>query len=312
MTTRVVLVFACASILALAPRGAPEFGPDAVWHPGDDWIANVHKSCGQFSYPRFGECMVGIASKQAPAPAVAFAHAVRNDGWMRNFRGTGVVDIAYVWFPFRNQDEGWLFVNGPAGLVDPDEIRRLPEREMKADPQYSRLLKAYPKAALFPGDRSSIIDPVAVIHQDGSEEFIVDYTIQDGCHACDVLGCAFFNWTFDAKGRFRGVHFITFEKSANASVVPARPLQVRLGETFTLSLPWNPLDFDWGMEQRPSDAVLHVVDKIRQPAQRGQSWKFAVTGTGTTQMILRYASPKSAGGAQVLPLRITSAPALGA
>jgi hypothetical protein len=295
-----LLVFVCLGALAFAAKPPGPFGRDAIWVPSDEFIAEVHKSCDQLAAPKFGECMVGLAVKQAPAPAVAFARAVRNDGWMRDFREIGPVDIAYVSYPFRNQDQGWLFINGSSGIIDPDEIRRVSERDVRAD----RELNAYPKASLFPGDRTSIIDPVAVIYADKSTDFVVNYTVQDGCHACDVLGYAFFAWGFDAKGKFRGVRYLGFEKTSGAAAVPARPLHVRSGETFTLSLPWNnDAESDWGMEQRPSDAVLHVTGKVKEPDARAQLWRFAVRGTGTTQMILRQ-------GDRPVALRITSAPAL--
>src|SRR5436853_2713496 len=113
MRTRLWIAVGCAFAVALAPRGTLTVGRDAVWQPNDEFIAVLHKSCDQFSSPKFDECMVDLASKQAPAAAITFARAVHNHGFLRDFRETGSVDIGYVLYPFRNQDQGWVLFNGP-------------------------------------------------------------------------------------------------------------------------------------------------------------------------------------------------------
>jgi hypothetical protein len=45
---------------------------------------------------------------------------------------------------------------------------------------------------LWPGDRASTDHLLAVVFEDGSRQLVAGYRVQAGCHACAVLGQAFF------------------------------------------------------------------------------------------------------------------------
>ncbi len=46
----------------------------------------------------------------------------------------------------------------------------------------------------------------------GSQRFIFQYLIQDGCRGCDPLGSAYVAYDFDASGRFLGTKILRFTK----------------------------------------------------------------------------------------------------
>ena len=270
-------------------------GQDAVWQPVAGFMESIHKACD--AAPKFTECFAGQMAKQAPPAAAAFSRAIRNDGYLRDFREVGRVDIAYVAYPFRaNENQGWLLVNGSPAMVDPDDLKKLPMADMRADPAWSRLTAQKPNAAFFPGDRSGNLYPVAIINPDGSQEFVVDYKVVDGCHACAVLGSAFFSFEFNPKGKFVYAHYTGLATAGGEEWnggAPSWPIHTRSGQKFTLSLSGT----DWAIEQPAADWIIRTAGLTEQ----GET--FEVVGAGTTQMTLRR-------GSEHLVLKFVSAPGL--
>jgi hypothetical protein len=292
----VALAFLCAVGITAADR-SKSIGPDAVWSDGERVMPEIVKACD--SAPKFPACFAEQMARKAPAPAVAFTRALHNEVWMRGFRKTGQVDVAYVVYPFRaNENPGWLFVNGSPASFDPDDFRRL-EGALKNDPAWARVTAQYPKAQLFPGDRAGTVGPVAIEYPDGSQEFMADYRVMDGCHACDVLGNAFFTFEFNAKGKFTQLRFAGFDKEL------VWPVQTRAGQRFALVLGCDAGPAcDWAEDQAPADSVLHATGKRADPQGGVVSLGYQATGSGTTQTTLR-----SQGGA-TLVLKVTAAPGL--
>jgi hypothetical protein len=291
-----------AALLCLLPSGAcaakeaiGPVGPDAVWQPPAGFVESLHKTCD--SAPKFGDCAAKLILERAPAPAAAFSRTIHYDGWLRDFREVGRVDIAYVDYPFHaNENQGWVLVNGSPALVDVDDFKKLPQADMKSDPAWGRLVAQKPNATLFPGGRAGNLYPVALINPDGSEEFIVNYKIVDGCHACAVLGEAFFSFEFNQKGKFVYANYsglaVAGTEGWNAGA-PAWPVRSRSGQKFTLSLPGT----DWAIEQPPADWIVRTAGLTEQGEQ------FEVAGAGITQMTLRR-------GSEHLILKFVSAPGL--
>lgn len=287
----------CLAAAAFAAKQKTErVGADAVWKPGAGFVESVHKACG--AAPKVSECVEELITKQAPPPAAAFSRAIHYDGWLRNFRDVGRVDIAYITYPFRaNGNEGVLLVNGSPALVDLDDMKKLPMADLKSDPVWAKLIARKPNAAVFPGDRFSTLHPVGIIDADGSERFVVDYTVVDGCHACAVLGAAFFTFEFNAKGKFVYADYsglaIAGTEEWNGGA-PPWPIRTRSGQRFTLSLAGT----DWAIEQPAADWIVRTAGLTEQ----GET--FEVVGAGITQMTL------SRGGSEHLALKFESAPGL--
>ena len=159
--------------------------------------------------PDFGNCFASQMSKFGASPeAVAFTKLTGNTGFMRDFRETGRVDIAYVNYPFRaNENQGCLLVNGTPRTVDVDDLSLLPNNDLMKNSRYAALFKKYPNIAIFPGDRSGTDYPVAQILPGGGQRFVVSYWLTSGCHACERVGTVSYAFAFGANGKFLGAKF---------------------------------------------------------------------------------------------------------
>jgi hypothetical protein len=179
--------------------------PGAVWKPPLNYIITIHQDCQNLSFPALGGCFVTEMQRLgASQQAVGFAEQLQNEGFLRDLQRTGKVDVAYVYYPFRaNENDGCLLVNGNPALINVDALDALPQSSMHRDPAYISLLAQYPKISIWPGDRSGKVDPVVVeILPDRTQRFIVHYRLRDGCHACAQIGQASFGFEFDRNGRF--------------------------------------------------------------------------------------------------------------
>jgi hypothetical protein len=156
-----------------------------------------------------GACFVKKMEEQgAPRQAVSFAKLTGNTGYMRDFRDTGRVDVAYVNYPFRaNENQGWLLVNGSPQTVDVDDYNITSKAGLSNNPRYTALARRYPNVAIFPGDRSGTNFPIARNLPGGGQRFVVAYKLVDGCHACNQIGTLKLAFDFDRGGRFTGASF---------------------------------------------------------------------------------------------------------
>ena len=84
---------------------------------------------------------------------------------------------------------------------------------LQAAPAYRAVLRRFPKAMLWPGDRGGPPGPEVRADADGGQTFVVSYRLQDGCHACAIIGEARFGFVFDAAGTFRGTRLMSVEEA---------------------------------------------------------------------------------------------------
>ena len=189
-----------------APADAARIGADAVWSPPGDFLSRFHETCDAQRGPEFSECFLEQMRKAgAPPPVLAFGRRTGGMGYLRAFRDTGKVDVAYAEYPFRaNENQVCLLVNGQPSWIDVDDPTMLDRKALAADRNWLAILQKYPKAMLFPSDRGGPALPVARRFRDGRQEFAVDYRALDGCHACAAVGTVRLVFRFDASGKFLG------------------------------------------------------------------------------------------------------------
>lgn len=221
-----LVVFICVGLgLALpqnkqvAPKPAEcarRINQAALWQPGMQFIPAVHQACDKMRYPQFSECYFEAMQRAgASREAVAFSRrlAKQHDGmlaFMRDFLNTGRVDIAYVICPFRaNENQVCLLVNGSPEIIDVDNLRLLPQTQLKQNAVYQKLAGKYPAIDLWPGDRAGTQYPIARKLPNGGQRFIVAYYLQNGCHACARLGHARFAFDFNREGKFLGAQLLS-------------------------------------------------------------------------------------------------------
>ena len=191
---------------APTPASAGRIGSDAVWAPPADFLSDFHSRCDALRGGAFNDCFLEeMAKAGAPPPALAFSRRTGGMGYLRAFRDTGKVDVAYATYPFRaNENQICLLVNGQPPWIDVDDTTLLNRKGLADDRNGRAIVQKYPKATLFPSDRSGPTLPGARRFRDGREEFVVDYVALDGCHACAAVGTVRFVFRFDADGKFLG------------------------------------------------------------------------------------------------------------
>ena len=191
---------------ALVAAHAPVVGKDSEWNPSAKTISRIKQQCAEKRAPDFGKCFVDSMSRAGASPqAVAFARATDNTGYLARFVKMGRVDLAYVHYPFRaNENEGWLLVNGDPAMIDVDDLARLPKNQLETNQAYSRTKEKFPNVMLFGGARSLKQPPKMIVQSGKGQRFSVEYRLLNGCHACERVGRAWFAFGFDGEGKFLG------------------------------------------------------------------------------------------------------------
>lgn len=185
---------------------AGKFNARALFQPGMSTMQMARETCMKGSGREFSACFVRHMQAAGASPqAVAFMHAIDNNGFMRDFRNTGRVDIAFAVYPFAaNENQHCLLVNGTPNLMDVDTYDLLPRKDLPKNPTYAALLKKYPNIAVFPGDRSGTDFITAEKLPNGRQRFLVPYVLVDGCHACARVGSLQLAFDFNGEGVFLG------------------------------------------------------------------------------------------------------------
>jgi hypothetical protein len=152
-----------------------------------------------------------MQSAGASREAVAFAKSLSDKGYgyLRDFRGTGKVGIAYVEYAFRaNEMEGLFLVNGSPSPLDVDGSSLISPDDLSKDECYADLLRQHPKLMIFPGERFHATQPIEKSLGSGGQEFVVSYSLRDGCHACAILGELRLAFDFGGDGKFTRVRVV--------------------------------------------------------------------------------------------------------
>ena len=182
----------------------------AVWQPDADTLKKARSACTSVAYPELGNCFVRQMQKAGASPeAVAFLRSMHNDAYLAKYQNTGRVSIAWVIYPFRaNANTACLLVNGTPPSLDVDDLSRLPRDRLLSSPTWRTLVAKYPKATLWPDDRSGMTGVGVATVPGGGQRFIVNYLALDGCHACARLAHIRYAFDFDLTARLLGVRFI--------------------------------------------------------------------------------------------------------
>jgi hypothetical protein len=206
------IVMALVFVL-LFPAGAlAKVTEKAVWDPGEEVIQKIKEKCADEK--DVTKCFaVKMKEEGASKQAIKFAKSLPTFGILRKLRETGRVDIAYVLYPFRaNENYGVILVNGRPSKIDVDDQMLLPKDDIKMDPLYQKIDKKYHGFGLWPGDRFITNSPAVETPKGGGQWFAIDYIMTSGCRACEEVGVARFGFDFNTKGKFLGAKFIRLIK----------------------------------------------------------------------------------------------------
>jgi hypothetical protein len=210
-------LFVAALALASIAHAQGRVTSTSVWQVPASFLADAHKACNIASSGpnNMSKCFIDQMSKAGASPeAVAFTRALYKQsggdvGIMTGFNKIGPVDVAFVTYPLRaNTNNGILFVNGTPKIVNAEDLKLLNQTQMTQSPQYQNTLAQFPKTSVWPGDRDGTTWPNSNANSEGGTSFTLGYPLLNGCHACEKVGTAEFNWKFDAKGKFLGTTFM--------------------------------------------------------------------------------------------------------
>lgn len=202
-----------SSIRAQIAAAVPPVDARAVWQPDADTLKKARSACTSVAYPELGDCFVRQMQEAGASPeAVAFLRSMHNDAYLAKYQNTGRVSIAWVIYPFRaNSNTACLLVNGTPPSLDVDDLSRLPRERLISSSKWRALVAKYPKATLWPDDRSGMTGVGVASLPGGGQRFIANYLALDGCHACARLAHIRYAFDFDVTARLLGVRFIDLQ-----------------------------------------------------------------------------------------------------
>src|SRR6201984_2678684 len=171
-------------LAALASDSTSRITKKAVWNPASDVLPDIRRKCTEGDPAQHEACFLNaMKSAGASDEAMAFVKEFAANGlaYVRAFRDTGRVDIAYIEYLFRANDlDGLLLVNGTPPIIAVDDHKFLSQEDLRKDDDYAALLQKNPKVSVFPADRYHTELPMATSAPNGGQEFQVEYLLQDG------------------------------------------------------------------------------------------------------------------------------------
>jgi hypothetical protein len=241
---------------------------------------------------------------------VEFSRQLGEPGFVRDFRAAGPVDIAYVFYPYRaNENQSWLIVNGqpPAIDVDNSKLVTVAARALKNNAAYAGLARAHPDLSPWPGDRYSTETPDVEMGAKGGVHIVVNYRLRERCHSCAVLGHAWYSFEFDAKGIFAGARLMAIS-IARDKVPVVRPTSkmavnsavISVGEELTIAVPLkDAAASEWILAKALDTTKVRLIEhtRVAPPSGNGAAgtdelWKFAALGAGTTEIAFQRGAEK--------------------
>jgi predicted secreted protein len=264
----------------------------------------------------------------ASTQAMAFAGRMDNLAYMTRFLETGRVDVAYVEWPFRaNENYSWFIVNGAPDLIDVDDPAYRAKTGFEKDARYTSLAKIYPRLALWPDDRSEKSIPMVKSLKGQGQRFVISNRITDGCRACSYLGTAWFAFDFTQNGTFLGTKFLGIEKVPRESTTmalansveqgftnPKKPVEAEAGQKFTIILGANhTTGYRWEIASSPDIKTVELVgseykasDTQKVGSGGREVWTYLAKNPGKTKVVFKYVRPweKGAGPAKTSSFEI--------
>ncbi len=188
----------------------------AVWNPESNDLSEIAQACKAQPGPAYNKCFIDQMGDYASSEAVAFSQLLAQQtpahaGYLSDLREAGPIDLGLVTYPNSGEiGRGWVLVNGVPSIVDVDNFTILPQSVMEKDPQFNALRLKYPqlKLTVVNDDRSPAASPEMHTLGDGSQQFVISYSLKEPCSTCQPVAHASFGFSFDPTGKFLGVKFI--------------------------------------------------------------------------------------------------------
>src|ERR1700723_4324816 len=300
-----------------AQHSAERVSAAAIWNPSPEALAAIRQKCGEADPTHIERCFLNEMKAAGASPeAQAFAEslaAALGVVYLRAFRRVERVDVAYIEYAFRaNELEGVLLVNGNPSTIDVDDDRFTPDAEMRKNAAYAALAEQYPHISVWPADRFDATLPTMTSTGWGTQTFMVQYVLRDGCHACAEIGSATVGFTFDTDGNFqaaRVANVVAGPAPRAAEIAPSSggfdiaggggEIRVLAGKQFSITLTANrTTGYSWRLAGALDLAMLKQISDEYHAADSGavggpgeEVWTFESVGKGTVQLDFEYVRP---------------------
>jgi predicted secreted protein len=286
----------------------------AVWNPSPEVIAAIRIKCGDGNSTPIQSCFLAeMKSAGASAEAIGFSKGLESTGvvYLRAFRKVARVDVAYIKYVFRaNELDGVLLINGDPSPIDVDDESHYPETELQKDPAYAAIADKYPNISIWPANRDNPQLPKLDASGWGTQSFLVEYILRDGCHACAQVGTATFAFNFDAQGKLQGTRVSSVQPASRGIDSSGAPgfdtagveqIEVLAGKEFSITLPANhTTGYSWRLATTLDPATLKQIgntyternsanDTVGSPGE--EVWTFASVSQGTVPLAFEYIRP---------------------
>jgi predicted secreted protein len=218
---------------------------------------------------------------------------------------------------------GVFLVNGEPPMINVDDYKYLSQDSLDKNADYAALKRKYPNVSIWPGDRYHKELPTEGSSANGGQDFVVEYLLQDGCHACARLGTARLKFEFDSSGEFQKVETVSVAGLAvtpgKAKASPSREpgvMYVRMGKSFPVTLIANhTTGYSWRLanESEVAATVKRIGATFREsfPGNAGSGgeeiWTFEPVAKGSVELDFEYVRPfePNAVPVKTLNLRVT-------
>jgi len=279
----------------------------AIWAPTDEMVQGAGDKCKSPGVARIEQCFISfMRDSGATHDAIEFARQINGQGYLRDLRKRLGVDVAYVTYPFRaNENDAVLLINRNLKIIDVDSADVLNKVDIKSDATYKQLSPKYPNMTILPGDRTSTDQPALEMNTQQGQRFIVRYNVVNGCHACQIVAYALIAFDFTPQGDFIGTEFLGLSDQSSAPVRPrmrfSNPratIDTRVGEQFSLVLFANHNNgFHWELASPIDPSLLSQVDNTFEPPDADkvvgkEVWTFKVLQKGKTTISVKRVGPR--------------------
>ena len=323
-TLLIAALFCCVAAAEFSARAqspststspAPAFRVDAkaVWIPSASVLSDIRKVCSAGDPAQHETCFVdSMKSAGASAEAVEFVKAFASNGlaYVRAFRDTGRVSIAYIEYLFRaNEMDGVLLVNGTPPMIDVDDDSYVSSEGFRTNMAFEALKNKYPQVSIWPGDRFDTQFPMETPTSAGGQTFMVEYLLQDGCHACARIGTARVIFEFDADGKLQNTKLIGVTPSSSAPGSSQGPqdqappglevIHSVVGRKFSITLIANhTTGFAWRLATSLDTAIVKKLGDYYSEQSFGllggggeEVWTFEAVRKGQLELDFEYIQP---------------------
>lgn len=276
----------------------PRVTTSVVFNDAPDFVDRAKTNCQDFSSDKLQDCFAREMKKaKAPPAAVEFSKQLGEPGFVRGFKSAGPVDIAYVLYPYRaNEQQSCLIVNGEPPVVDVDNHKLVGPDALKGNARFVALSRGHEEVSLWPGDRYSTETPDVEMGANDGARIVVNYRLREQCHACEVLGHGWYLFAFDPMGHFEGAKVMAVSVTREKAVLvrdARKPIAAELGEEVNIALPVlrAASNTEWKLSKALDTHKVrliehtHVAPPTRSGAEgREEIWKFAALGLGATEI----------------------------